>query len=125
MSGKATRLTRILGPAVLAALLGAGCADWYADWSDASVAETQLRGDRIALALDAYQRDHLGYPYDLDLLVPKYLPQIQPPAAGEGVWKYKVYGEGARYDLTFEGPSEKHPSFTYSPTTRAWQRKSD
>jgi hypothetical protein len=124
MSRQKKRLARVLGLVALAAAIGAGCADWYVDWSEPSVAETQLRGNRIVAALDAYARDNLGYPSDLDLLVPKYLPGIPPPLAGDRQWKYTTNANASGFDLVFEGPSDNHPSFIYSSTTNSWQRKS-
>jgi hypothetical protein len=80
-------------------------------WTDTNIVESEGRGDRIAAALEAYRQDHGEYAPTLDALVPKYLPVLEPPTAGNGVWRYSRFrfpgGQG--YDLSFGGSSREDP----------------
>jgi len=111
------------GCGLLAAAAGlialAGCTG-VEDWSPASVAETQLRGDRIAAALNNYRQDEGEYPTSLDALVPTYLSEVPPPTAGNGLWGYESYDRNSRFRLWFEGTAEDTPVYIYDSTTKKW-----
>ena len=115
-----SRWVRLMPVAILAIALGAGCARLLEDWSDASVAESQLRGGRIAAALERYRRDQMTYPADLDALVPQYLAEIEPPVAGNGAWVYTPLDRNAAYNLCFGGSRDDSPSHIYDSRTQKW-----
>ncbi|MEN6386065.1 MAG: hypothetical protein ABFD79_12830 [Phycisphaerales bacterium] len=68
--------------------------------SSSNVEESKKRGNRITSALAAYRADHLAFPANLSLLVPKYIPKIEPPLSG-GKWTYQTFEKGQRYNLNF------------------------
>jgi hypothetical protein len=65
-----------------------------------SVDDSKKRGDRITSALAAYRADKLAFPENLGLLVPDYIPKIEPPLTG-GKWTYQTFEKGQRYNLSF------------------------
>jgi hypothetical protein len=72
-------------------------------WSDANVAESKSRGNRIVTALEHYKLRHAKYPASLDLLRDEFVDTIQPPVAGPGVWEYRAFPDGQDFSLRFEG----------------------
>lgn len=66
------------------------------------VDESKQIGNRITSALATYRADHLEFPENLNLLVPKYIPKIDPPTAGNRVWNYKTEEDSQRYKLSFK-----------------------
>ncbi|MCE5340603.1 MAG: hypothetical protein LLF92_05685 [Planctomycetaceae bacterium] len=67
-----------------------------------NVDESKITGNRITSALATYRADHLEFPARLDLLVPKYIPKIDPPLSGNKSWIYKTYEDNQRYKLSFK-----------------------
>lgn len=54
--------------------------------------ETEVMGNEIVKALNAYKSDNEKYPVSLELLVPKYLRVVETPVWGDSGWKYIGYG---------------------------------
>lgn len=67
-----------------------------------NIDESKKIGNRITSALAAYRADHLAFPGNLSLLVPKYIPEIDPPLSGNKSWIYKTYEDSQRYKLSFK-----------------------
>lgn len=105
----------------LASLL-AGCAEVSEDWSQASVAETELRGKKIVSALERYRRQYRFYPEDLDALAPRYLPAIQAPTVGDRVWHYATVDAGSAFQLWVEGKAAGNRGYLFDSAERRWMR---
>jgi hypothetical protein len=74
----------------------------------------------IISALDAYKRDNGRYPNTLAALVPKYLKQIDKPAAtASGDWDYEPQNDGQEFFIGFEGSGEHYNAY-YLSTERQW-----
>jgi len=67
-----------------------------------NIDESKQIGNRITSALATYRADHLEFPANLNLLVPKYIPKIDPPTAGNRIWNYKTEEDSQRYKLSFK-----------------------
>lgn len=89
-------------------------------WDDRRVRETYDRASRIIEALDAYNTATGRYPADLAKLVPKWLPEIKLPTAGNRQWAYWVSDDGRVFNLKFEGDSWHEPTHIYSSDDRTW-----
>jgi hypothetical protein len=61
----------------------------YAHRDYGSLEKTKRQGQELVEALRAYRADHGAYPEALEALVPGYLPKLEPPAWGLGVWRYR------------------------------------
>jgi hypothetical protein len=72
-----------------------------------NVDESKITGNRITSALATYRADHLEFPARLDLLVPKYIPKIDPPVAGSRTWIYNTEEDAQRYKLSFKTSSSE------------------
>jgi len=82
--------------------------------------KSKKTGDRITSALAAYRADHLAYPDNLELLVPKYIPKINPPLSGNQNWLYKTYEAGQRYKLGFKGDTATEPECWFDSEEFHW-----
>jgi YD repeat-containing protein len=105
---------------LIACCLLSGCGT---GWTEDNITVSQARGDRIAVALEAYKRDHAEYPTALDALVPGYLAAIEPPTAGDGVWHYRrrdFKDGGQGFDLVFGGPSRYDPESGRTHVPDGW-----
>ena len=90
------------------------------DWSTAAINESIATGTTLAAALEKYRADNGSYPPTLDQLVPKYVPEIRPPRAGNQRWVYEVFQAGSDYTLAFEDDSEYKPTAWYKPGRTKW-----
>lgn len=82
--------------------------------------ESKRRGDRISSALAAYRAVNSFYPDNLILLVPKYIPKIEPPTAGNRKWVYQTFENRQRYNLGFKGDSSKEPECWFDSKDNHW-----
>ena len=98
-----------------------GCSDIPTTRDDSSVNESKKRGDRITSALAAYRADNSVYPENLELLVPKYIPKIDPPASGNKSWIYKTYENGQMYNLGFKGNTPTEPECRFNSKENYWE----
>jgi hypothetical protein len=89
-------------------------------WDKQAVKESEARGNKIVAAIESYKKDKAHYPTDLEELVPTYIAKIEPPVAGNGVWKYRLYENGAVFELTFEDDSDYKPSCFYRSDEGTW-----
>jgi len=108
--------------AALLACLLAGCHEFSEDWSEASVAETELRGKKIVAAVERYRREFRFYPKDLDALAPRYLPAIQAPTVGDRVWHYATVDTGFAFQLWVEGKTADNRGYLFDSAERQWVR---
>jgi len=104
---------------VLAGLL-AGCAELGENWSPATIAETELRGNKIVAALQRHRSEYRFYPERLDALAPRYLPAIQAPTAGDRVWHYATLEGGSAFQLWVEGKAADNRGYLFDSATRRW-----
>lgn len=92
--------------------------NWYGPGSlEAARLETMSFGNQIINALEVYRTENGGYPDSLKLLVPKYLPDIQPPVWGQDGWQY-VSSSPEFYVITVgyrDGCGSYCPSMHYCP----------
>ncbi|MCS7063995.1 MAG: hypothetical protein NZM04_08160 [Methylacidiphilales bacterium] len=108
------------------------------NWTKSNILESQLRGNRIAMALEEYYKDQQYYPEKLDDLLPKYIDKLLPPIAGDGEWEYykdkwefskqtdgsitRTYSDGRTFSLVFRRYRDKHyPYMSYSSRTKTWE----
>jgi hypothetical protein len=76
--------------ASLALLAGVGVYVWaHAD--QATLEESKALGANIVAALQEHRAETGTYPADLADLVPRYLPQLDPPTWGMEQWTYRRY----------------------------------
>jgi hypothetical protein len=61
-------------------------------WTREGIEQSMRIGNSIMDAVDAYYADNDRVPDELNDLVGKYLPEIQPPPAGLGRWSYLPEG---------------------------------
>jgi hypothetical protein len=92
-----------------------------AHWDSARKEESIRIGGAIVAGIEAYFTDHHRYPGALDELVPRYLPDIPPPTAGDGKWRY--FSRADEYYLQFAVPSG-YPSYNYHHKTGQWYEDS-
>jgi hypothetical protein len=88
------------------------------EWSPARIRESKEEGDRIAAMLLRFHRENGRFPAALDELVPKYLPEIRPPAAGKGEWEYRVLSD--RCELKFCSKAGR-PCFVTDTSKNEWR----
>ena len=100
----------------------AGCAELGEDWSPATIAETELRGNKIVAALQRYRSEYRFYPKDLDALAPRYLPAIQAPTVGDRVWHYATVDTGFAFQLWVEGKTADNRGYLFDSAERQWVR---
>ncbi|MCS7062525.1 MAG: hypothetical protein NZM04_00505 [Methylacidiphilales bacterium] len=108
------------------------------NWTKSNILESQLRGNRIAVALEEYFKDHQYYPEKLDDLLSKYIEKLPPPIAGAGEWEYykprwdyskdidgniiRTYSAGRTFTLNFRRYRDKHyPYMSYNSRTKTWE----
>lgn len=99
----------------------------YAHRDEDSLEESKRRGADIVGALAAYRTDHGTYPQQLAMLVPRYIPGVQPPTWGTRKWHYRTYGPGtvARDDevyfqLSVPANESGYPVLYYDFRTGRW-----
>jgi hypothetical protein len=106
-----------------------GCehvSDLWAGWSKQQIDESKRRGNDIIAALEAYKKEQSAYPERLDMLVPKYLPKIEPPVVGGPVWHYETWDHYAQFDIWFGNIDVRvsEPVYKYSSESRIWSYNS-
>jgi hypothetical protein len=71
--------------------------------------------------LEGYRKDQGRYPLSLNALVPKYLPEVQPPEAGQRVWHYVSDGE-LHFNLAVRSinVSSGGPAMWWQPGYKRW-----
>lgn len=96
-------------------------------WSDRNIAISQEIGNNIAISLENYFEDNARYPDSLSSLVPKYLPAIIQPVAGDGRWVYFVFKGDDKYLLAFgksvssDDPLYMYPACQYNAQEKRWR----
>ena len=95
-----------------------GCSN--GNWSDDKVKDSQVRGDRIASALNQHYTDKGSFPATLEDLVPDYIQEIEPPLAGNQRWKYNVIDSGSDFTLIFEDNSSSLPTSWRKSQSKRW-----
>jgi len=106
------RAVRTLILCTLAALvLGIGFIRLWgkSTWNRETIEASYVTGDRIANALHHYYTKHGSYPGRLDVLVPTFIGQIDPPSAGLPTWRYTVSHDMKHYELSFCDNSDCYP----------------
>jgi hypothetical protein len=88
--------------------------------SGSNVEDSKKQGDRITSALAAYRADKLAFPANLELLVPNYIPKIEPPLSGNGRWLYKTLEKGQRYILSFKGFGSESSEWSFDSQDNYW-----
>lgn len=108
---------------------------WYAHRDEGALEESKARGAAIVQALEAYHTDTGVYPEDLDRLVPRYLPEVEPPTWGLERWRYRrftptevmtstdtepVRDETVYFQLSVARHESGYPVLYYDYTARRW-----
>ena len=102
---------------IASSLAVAGCR--HGNWTKSNIVESQARGNRIVAALDQYKAQNGKYPDSLALLLSGFLGEIEPPLAGNQVWRYAALKDGEDFELGFEGAADE-PTCWYARSRKEW-----
>jgi hypothetical protein len=94
--------------------------EYGSEWAPTRIASSIDEGDRIVAMTLRFRRQNDRYPLSLDELVPRYLPEIRPPAAGTREWNYQ--SDGDHYRLTFAAQAGR-PLYVYDSTVGEWREE--
>lgn len=99
----------------------------YAHRDEDSLEESKRRGAEIVGALASYRADQGTYPHQLPMLVPEYIPDVQPPTWGTREWHYRTYAsdpvnsdDEVYFQLSVPANESGYPVLYYDVGTGRW-----
>jgi hypothetical protein len=88
-------------------------------WDNATVTDSERRGQQIVDALYAYRHATGRFPDTLDQLVPDYFEKIEPPTAGTRRWRFER-PRSNRFVLAFDLNQHHYPTVFYDSDRGKW-----